>query len=812
MLRNYLKSIFRNIKRNRSFTLINVVGLSLGLAAFIAIAEYVRFEQSFDDYHPNAEDIVRIGIDVNFGDGDLSIAYMGAPGTKVISADFPQVDDATRLYLSFRRDYFAKIGEKEFKEAPGSRVMAEENFFSFFGIPLIQGNPDEVLDGPNKVVLTASTAERYFGSDWAQQNIIGQSLEVDDELQLQITGVCEDVPDNTHFDFSLLVSMKTVPEEADNFWLANSFYHYFRLQEGTNKDQFVTELNKRAGDYLDGDIQKFLGKNYSDFFTDDSRYFNFFYQNISDIHLTSHYELEIEENGDQAYVDIFLGVAVLVLLMASINFMNLSMVTGLKRYKEVGIRKVLGSLKSQVIFQFLLESIIIVLVSLVFAITLIQLLAPVINGYFGAELLRPLSELMPTIGMLILGAVGLGIVSGFYPAWSLSSINPGISLKGVHQRGSRAGLFRNGLIVFQFAISLLLIISVWGVRQQLSHMRNQDLGYDKEQVLIIEDTHVLGDKVSAFRETLVANATVKSASISGFVPIGSMEYGTVGFELADGSRDFTQRINYAEIDEHYLDTYSIKLIEGRNFSSDFTDEQNSVIVNKSFLKDWGWTPEEALGKRLRGVGGDGIISIVGVVEDFQVLSMKSKGDPFCLAYGVDNQRIAVKFISKDWLQAREATEAIWASFTDKPFDYTMADALFETTFQNEKKVSQLFTAFSLLALFIGSLGLLGVASYVIVQRSKEVGIRKILGATIPQLYGELSKSFVSLIFIAGIIAIPTAYYFLGDWLGQYAYQVALSWWLFLVPFLFVGLIALGIIGAQIWKVAIINPIKSLRYE
>lgn len=812
MLRNYLKTIIRSIGRNRVFALINVVGLSLGLAAFIAITEYVRFEKSYDTYHDGYEDIVRLGIDVNFGDGDLSIAYMGAPGTKVISADFPQVSDATRLYFGYRRDYFVKLGEKEFKEKAMTRMMADENFFNFFSIPLIQGNPNEVLDGPDKVVLTASTAERYFGADWRTQAVVGSTVELGEDMVLQVTGVCEDVPDNTHFDFNLLVSMKTVPEAEDNFWLSNTFYHYFKLQQNTSAEAFVTQLNNKAGDYLNADIREFLGKDYSDFFSDEGKYLNFFAQPIADIHLKSHYELEIEVNGEQEYVDIFTAVSILVLLMAAINFTNLSTVSGLKRHKEVGIRKVLGSLKGQIIFQFLLESVMIVLFSLVFAITLIQTLAPTINGFFGAELIRPLSALFATIGWLILGAIGLGTLSGIYPAWTLSSINPSASIKGAHKRSSQVGFFRNGLIVFQFAISLLLIIGVWGIHKQLRHMKSQDLGYEKEQVMIIEDVDMLGEESRILRNNLVASPLVSQATIAGFVPIGSMEYGTTGFNLLDGSNDLTLRLNFADVDEFYLDTFGLTLMAGRNFSKEFGKEEYNLIVNESFIKSWGWTPEEALGQRLKSVGDQQVHTVIGVIKDFQTFSMKSKDDPFFLAYGFDNQSISVRFASADWEEARTLAAAAWAELSDKPFSYTLADSLFESTFTNEKRASQLFTVFSLLALFIGSLGLLGVASFVIVQRSKEVGIRKVLGASIGELFGVLSKDFIWLILIAGVISIPTSYYFLGGWLEQYAYQVGLTWWLFVVPFLFVGLLALGIIGAQIWKVALINPIKSLRYE
>lgn len=812
MLRNYLKTIIRSIRRNRAFTLINVVGLSLGLAAFIAITEYVRFEKSYDTYHDRYEDIVRVGIDVNFGDGDLNIAYMGAPGTKQISADFPQVEDAIRLYYGFRRDYFVKVGEKEFKEKAMSRMMADENFFSFFSVPLILGNPDEVLNGPDKVVLTASTAERYFGTDWKSASVIGSIIELGPDSKLQVSGVCEDVPDNTHFGFNLLVSMKTAPEAEDNFWFSNSFYHYFKLARGTDRGAFLAQLNSKGPDYLNNDINEFLGKSYSDFFSAEGTYCSFFIQPIADIHLNSHRELEIQVNGEQEYVDIFTAVSVLVLLMAAINFMNLSTVSGLKRHKEVGVRKVLGSLKGQVIFQFLLESVMIVLFSLVFAITLIQLLAPTINAFFDAELVRPFAALLGTIGWLILGAVGLGVLSGIYPAWTLASVSPSAAVKGAHQRSGRVGFFRNLLIVFQFSISLLLIIGVWGIQQQLSHMKTRDLGYEKDQIMIIEDTNELGEQAKVLRDKLAASPLVSAATVAGFIPIGSDEYGTTGFNLVDGSSDLTLRLRFATVDEYYMDTYGLKLIAGRNFSTEFGDESANIVVNESVLDYWGWTPEEALGQKVRSAGDRSIATIIGVMKDFQTFSMKSKDNPFFLSYEFDNQSISVRFNATDWKAARELAATAWGELTDKPFSYSLADARFESTFANEQRAGQLFTVFSSLALFIGCLGLLGVASYVIVQRSKEVGIRKVLGASIAQLFGVLSKDFVWLILIAGVISIPLAYYFLGDWLDQYAYQVGLTWWLFIMPFLFVGLLAFTIIGAQIWKVAIINPIKSLRYE
>lgn len=812
MLRNYLKTIFRSIRRNRAFTLINVVGLSLGLAAFIAITEYVRFEKSYDTYHEDHENIIRVGADVNFGDGDLSIAYLGAPAAKQISADFPQVADATRLYYGFRRDYFVKVGEKEFKEKSMTRAMADENFFKFFTIPLIVGNPDEVLNGPNMVVLTASTAERYFGADWKAQSIVGTMLKLGEDLTLQISGICEDVPDNTHFGYNLLVSMKTAPEAENNFWFSNSFYHYFRLRADTDEEAFLAQLDSKSSDYLNNDIQQFLGKSYGDFFSAEGTYFNFHYQSIANIHLGSHRELEIQVNGEREYVDIFTAVSLLVLLMAAINFMNLSTVSGLKRHKEVGVRKVLGSLKGQVIFQFLLESVMIVLFSLVFAVTIIQLLAPVINEFFGVGMIRPLSDLLVTIGWLILGATGLGMLSGIYPAWTLASINPSASIKGAHRHSGRVGFFRNLLIVFQFAISLLLIIGVWGIYQQLNFMKTRDLGYEKDQIMVIEDTHVLGEQVKAFRERLAVSPLVSAAAIAGFVPIGSDEYGTTGLNLADGSSDLTLRLRFATVDEHYMDTYGLELIAGRNFSVDYGDESANIIVNESVIKAWGWTAEEALGQGVRSAGEQGTSTIIGVMKDFQTFSMKTRDDPFFLSYEFDNQNVSVRFTAADWKSAQAMASSVWAEFTDKPFSYSLADSRFESTFANEQRASQLFTVFSSLALFIGCLGLLGVASYVIVQRSKEVGIRKVLGASIGQLFGVLSKDFAWLILVAGIIAIPTAYYFLGDWLAQYAFQVGLTWWLFVVPFLFVGLLAFGIIGAQIWKVSIINPIKSLRYE
>lgn len=812
MLRNYLKTIIRGISRNRAFTLINVCGLSLGLAAFIAITQYVRFETSYDSYHPGAEDVHRLGMDVNFGDGEWVIPFMGSPVAEVLKADFPEVIGSTRLYLGLRREYFVKYEDKEFKEKMMTRLYGDANFFEFFGVKLLQGNPEDVLNGPDLVVISESMAEKYFGLDWKGADIIGKSISMDEHPLLQISGVSEDVPDNTHFDYNFLISGISLPEWNDPFWFSNSIYHYLRMQPGTEMPGFLKKLNDRAPDYLNSDIEQFLGSTYTDFFTGDTKRFAFFHQPIGSIHLNSHYELELAENGDDTYVTIFSIVSVLILLMASINFMNLNTVSGLKRHKEVGVRKVLGSLRSHLIFQFLTESVLITIFSMVLAVTMLQILAPLINGTLGMEIVPPLAKLSGTLLWLMLGAIALGVLSGLYPAVLLSGLRASAVLKGFSSRRKGVGLFRNGLIIFQFTVSLLLIIGMTGIQKQMDYLRTRDLGYEKDQVMIIEDTNVLGDEAVTFRDRLAQNSLVASASVSGFVPIGSNEYGITGFKSLDKESDLTLRFRSAYVDEYYLETYGIELLSGRNFSADFGNEADKVIVNESFVKSWSLDNETVLGKRFEGVGDKREYSVVGVMKDFQAFSMKSRNEPMILTFASDNQAVSLQFVADNFTETRAMAEALWAEFTDKPFSYTMANARFEAIFTNEKQASQLFVLFAALAMIIGGLGLLGVASYVIVQRSKEVGIRKVLGASITQLFSTLSKDFMILILVAGVIAIPVAYYLLGDWLSQYAYQVGLSWWLFALPLIAVALIAFSITAIQIWKVALINPIRSLRYE
>lgn len=811
MLKNYLKTILRSIQRNRSFTLINVIGLSLGLAAFIAITQYVRFETGFDRYHPESQDIFRLGMDVNFGDGELQVPFMGAPAATSIKADFPEVEASTRLSAGFRREYFVKYGDKEFKEEAMTRLYADDNFFEFFGIELIQGNPAEVLNGPNLVVITEAMAEKYFGLNWREQQLLGKNISMDEHPALQISGISENVPDNTHFDYHFLISGQSTEEWKGTFWFSGAVYQYFRMQPDTDIQAFTEKLDQKAPDYLNNDIKQFLGSSYGEFFAEEGKHFRFFYQPIGDIHLNSHFELELAENGDLTYVNVFSIVSVLVLLMAAINFMNLSTVAGLKRHKEVGVRKVLGSLKTQLIFQFLLESVMIVSFSLVLAVTVLQLMAPWLNGSFDREIIPSLASMLDMIVWLIAGAFLLGILSGLYPALILSRIKPTLVLKGFSGKKG-VGFFRNALIIFQFTVSLLLIIGMTGIHQQLEHLRSRDLGYDKDQVMIIEDVNVLGDQVEAFRTRLLQNASISQATISGFIPIGSTEYGIFGLNSLDDEEDLTQRFRGASVDEHYLETYGLELVSGRGFSADFGEESRNIIVNEAFVRTWGWDKEELLGKRFLDVGDRNEYQVIGVIKDFQVFNMNSDNQPLVLAYGVDNQAISLRLNANRFEAARDFAADSWTEFTDKPFSYTMADARFETIFANERRASSLFAIFSALAVAIGALGLLGVASYVIVRRSKEVGIRKVLGASVTQLFTILSKDFMLLVLIAGVLAIPLAWYFLGDWLSQYAYQMALQWWLFVIPLFLLGFMAFSIIAVQIWKVAIINPIKSLRYE
>ena len=655
-------------------------------------------------------------------------------------------------------------------------------------------------------------AEKYFGPEWEQQQVIGEQISLDEHPVLQITGVSEDVPANTHFNYHFLISGSSTEEWEYPYWFSGAYYHYFRLHADTDMDALVAQLDERGPDYIKGDLKHFLNMSYDDFAAQEGSHFRFFYQPISDIHLDSHYELELANNGNRSTVSIFSLVSVLVLLMAAINFMNLSTVSGLKRHKEVGVRKVLGSSKGQVVFQFLLESVMITLLALGAAVTLIQLGAPIINQAFGLKVIPPFNQLIDTLLAIFAVAIGLGLLSGLYPSLMLSSLSIGLALKGFKGQKKGVGFFKNGLIVFQFGISLIMIIGMSGIYLQLNHLKSQDLGYDKDQVMIVEDVTQLGDQAATFRQILAQSPLISSASLSGFVPIGSNEYGVMGLDELEDESDETLRLYTAYVDEHYIPTYGLELVQGRQFSKEFGNEADKLIVNEAFAKARGVEPNAMIGKRFRNAGDKTVYTVIGVIKDFQTFSMDTRPEPFALACFPDNQAVSLRFEGADFLETRAKVEEIWSGLTDKPFAYSMANSRFETIFSQEEKASRLFSFFALLAVVIGGLGLLGVASYVIVQRTKEVGIRKVLGATFIQLFITLSRPFMVLVGIAGLMAIPTGFYLLDRWVGQYAYQMGLSWWLFALPFLLVAVLALLIVGTQIKKVVHIGPVKSLRYE
>lgn len=812
MLKNYINTIIRNIQRNKLLTAINMVGLSLGLAAFIVIAEYVKFETHYDSYNENVEEIFRLGMKANLGDADVEVPFFGAPPAGVIKNDFPEVVDASRLFLWTRRDYNVVYEDLELKEKALTRMFGDPNFFNFFSLELLVGNQLTALAEPNSIVLTESTALKYFGTNWREKDIIGEVLKMEALPDLQITGIVQDVPEQTHFTFNFLISLNTLPDVKDNHWFSNAIYHYFQIRKDTEVNGFLKRLDARSNDYLSADIKDFLGQDSNEFFAKDETYFNFFLQPMQSIHLDSHYELELAANGDKTYVTTFRIVSMLVLLMAAINFMNLSTVAGLNRNKEVGVRKVLGALKGQLIFQFLLESIMLTLTALVFAITIVQLSAPMINGVVGLDFIPTLTDLSSTALWMMLGAVMLGVVTGLYPALHFSSFSPLKTLKGAGQIRKGKDFFRNGLIVFQFSISLLLIIGFTGIHKQISHMQTIDLGYAKDQILIVNNVDELGEQAVTLKNLMKQEASVNEATLSGFVPIGSNEYGMSGYKAMGEEGDQTIRARSAFADEGFVETYELELLGGRSFSADFGTEEKSLLVNEEFVKGFNWTIEEAIGKRVQGIGSQKDFTIIGVVKNFQVTSMKYKMQPFTLEYFADQQALALSFDKQNWLAIKDAAQVAWKSLTDKPFSYTTANEMFETVFEEEKQASNLFSVFSILSVLIGGLGLFGVASYVMVRRSKEVGIRKILGASVPRLLLTLSKSFMVLLLGSGLIAIPLAYYFLKDWVGEYAYQTDMSLWLFVAPFAAIVLLALLIVLTQVLKVALVNPIKSLRYE
>jgi len=805
MISSYLKIALRSLWNKKAFAAINIFGLAIGLATCMLILLFVQHELSYDRFNKQADRIFRVTIHGRIGGNDINLAGASAPAGPALMRDYPGVEAYTRLSTS--GTFLVKSGEKRFLEQ--RIVFTDSNFFNFFTIPLLKGDANSVLKEPKTVVLTKSTALKYFG----RQDPIGKSLELGTMGLVRVTGVCEDLPSNSHFHYNFFGSMKSVT--LGEKWLSSGAHTYVMLRKGYPVEKLSAQMPQMVRKYIGPEIQEFLGISYEEYLRKGDN-LGFGLQPLTDIHLTSNLENELEGNSNIKYIYIFTAIAAFILLIACINFMNLSTAGSAGRAKEVGVRKVMGSVRKQLMAQFLIESVLVTLFALLVALGLVILILPGFNDLAGKQfdLQTILNPRM--VAYALGGCVIVGLLAGSYPAFFLSAFRPVAVLKGSIQAGVKSGWLRNTLVTVQFVVSIVMITGTMVVYQQLRFIQNKNVGFDKEQVLILHDTHLLGGKAKTFKEQLGNLSSVSSVTLAGYLPAGNSNNGNDGFLPENAENNITPyRFTTYQVDEDYLKTLGIGLVRGRDFSKSFGGDSASVLINEAAAKQFGW--ENPIGKRIRTIGNGTpesrrFYTIVGVTRDFHFRSMHERIAPLVMFYGGDQYQLALRIKTNDIPALLKTLEKTWKAVSDNPFAYSFLNERFNSMYESEQRVGKLFGIFAGLAVVIACLGLFGLAAFTTIQRTKEIGVRKVLGASVLSIVSLLSRDFVKLVAIALVIASPLAWYGMHQWLSDFAYKVDIEWWVFLLA----GVLAIGValltVSFQSIKAALVNPVKSLRSE
>ena len=796
MFGNYLKITFRNFKRQKVYSLINVAGLAVGMACCICILVYVHHELSYDGFHAHADNIYRLVMNGDTSGSPFDVALSSGPIGPTMAKDFPEVEKVVRFHSRNRTP--VSYQEKQFLE--DGIFYADSTVFDVFTFPFLKGNPETALMNPFSAVITRQTARRYFGSE----DPLGKILRFNRQEQYAVTGVMKDVPENSHFGFDILLSYETlsvVNRGQIESWTQFVNYTYLLLKDGANPGEIAKKIPALNTDHM-GFNPTDIGWNL---------FFNL--QPLRSIHLHSNLQGEIQGNSDIAYIYIFSSIAFLILLLACINFMNLSTARSTNRAKEVGMRKVLGAVRSKLIKQFLGESLIYSLLSLMLALIFVRMALPLLSSLSGL----PLEVYYAEIPRLIPGISGIaifvGLVAGIYPATVLAGFQPARVIKGGLESAHQKRHFRNMLVVFQLAISAFLIIGTGIIFKQTTFMKNQKLGFDKEHVVVLQliDNSVRSS-IPAVKQELKSLPGVLNVSTSSHIPGWG---GLAAAHLPEGfSREDSQIMRAIRVDPDYLDTLGIELAAGRNLSPEFpSDTQESVLINEAAVKRFGW--DNPLGKKIQQIyGNQQTRTVIGVVKDFHMSSLHNVIEPmFINASYPEINTLCIRIASGNITGMLDSIRSTWKKVVpNAPFDYFFLDESFDSQYRVEERLSRLFAYFSLLAIFIACLGLFGMACYSAEKRTKEIGIRKVLGASVSGIVLMLTRELVRLFLIANIVSWPIVYMASQKWLQNFAYRTHIGLEIFLLSAILILVITLGTISYQAVKAALANPVKSLRYE
>ncbi len=805
MFRNYLTVAFRNITRQKLFSLVNIFGLAIGIASCMIIFLWVSDELSYDNFHSNADNIYRVERDVTSeNNGGRWPITSGTYGPALVS-DYPDILNYTRLW---RRELTFTDFRNSYHRLP--LFAADNSLLEIFDFTLDKGDPASALTRPNTMVLTAEKAKLLCGD----ANAVGKTVAVDwggEVLELEITGILRELPENSHIHFDILVSIPTYSPNIFSRWGGNFVYTYVLLSETAS----VTELESGFTDF----IKKYLSPVYAeafDFDFDISERMQLKLQPVTEIHLNPSPQWEVQPQGSLETVYIFASVAVLILIIACINFMNLSTARASKRAKEVGVRKSIGAINNQLWKQFLSESVCLALLSLIIAVIIMFITLPFFNELSGKSFSFDSVFELQNLTVLILLTIATGMLAGIYPAFYLTAFSPVQVLKGRLSKGSGKSAIRKGMVFFQFIISTSLIITTLVVYKQMSFIQNRELGFDKENLITIPTMNRrIADNLEAFREELMRNPGIGGTAFSGRLP-GDLYYGDTVFERND--TEDQENLTYIFTGFDFIDLYDMEIIAGRDFSRDFgTDSTGAFILNESAVRRYGLTPEEAIGKELRDLSGmndDKFHTITGVVKDFHFKSMHREIEGLVIWLSPYIKRnLSIRLLPGDIPSTLSFIEESWNNmFPGEQFEFRFIDARLNELYHREIKMKNIFFVFSSLSIFVACLGLFGLAAFTAEERTKEIGIRKAIGASSAGVVIMLSKEFTRWVIFANLIAWPVSWYFMDKWLQSFAYRTDMGWLVFALSGVVALVFALLTVSWQAIKAARANPVVSLRYE
>ena len=810
MIKNYLKIAWRNLVKYRFISFINLFGLTVGLTCCLLITTYILNELSYDRYNKNAKNIYRVTRSFNNKDGvvSLTLSTVAPPFGYYFPTDFPEIKKMTRL---LNTNATLKYKEKLFNEKDVS--FADENLFNVFTVKVLKGNPETALKDPFSVMLTEELAKKYFGNEDPMNKVI----RANNQFDVKVTGIYKPFPANAHMHPGILISFNTLKDSAvygaENLrtnWGNNSFFTYLLLPDHYDAKKMVAQfpafLNRRMDHSMyNGDLP--------------SKYTKLDLQKLTDIHLYSHTDYEAEPNGDITRVYIFSAIALFILLIACINYMNLSSARSALRAREIGIRKVIGARRKELIIQFLSESVIMSWAAILIAFVCLYLTLPWLNKISGQELSISILMKWQILLPLFLTPFVVGILSGLYPALFMSSFQPVKTLKGLFKAGGSAISFRKVLVVAQFTISIVLIIATIIVFQQLRYMQETSLGYDKEHLITLPYYNSVNTQYDAFRNDLLRNSNIKDVARSSRIPTGRLlDAMGASTMVGDSMTPVSANIKFVAADYDFIPTYGVHVVAGRNFSRAYGRDTSNFVLNEAAVKAIGWkSPQDAIGKDFKYASLRG--QVIGVIGDFHFESLRHEIVPIVLVNPATTptdsyfNNLSVKVSGKNIPAALASIEQAWRRYLpDMPYEYTFLDEKFDKLYEAEQRQGTIFTIFACIAIFVACLGLFGLSAFEITQRIKEIGVRKVLGANVSSIVALLSKEFLKLVAVASIIAFLVAWYVMTRWLQDFAYRINIHWWVFILSAMLALFVALATVSYQAIKAALANPVKSLRTE